>query len=133
MIYRHLGLGQQRNIKLYAAYLEERVVSFREVGFDYVGNENRSKRFQTTTWADGLKSEITLVQRQIKSLLECKFYLDSIDNEVTMEALRLLIADLLKLNQCTHEAFIAVLRRFFVLHNGLRYKKPFLYWKRKAL
>lgn len=106
-------MEQGSNIKAYAAYLEERTITSFELKIDYTRSDNRStERINGLTWKAGLEEEVQRLQRQIKSLLDCKFYLDSIDNDITTEALRLLVKDLLRLFQVLNEGVIKILSKF---------------------
>ena len=87
--------------------------------------------------SDNLLRETTTLQRQISTLLNCKagilhvlgfllgsyntgtkernrlcasqFYLDEVDNEITLEAFRLLVKELLRLFQVVNEGVINIL------------------------
>ena len=103
-------MDQSKNIKLYAAYLEEKVACYREMQCDYVRGDSAKEKLCRMKWKDGLLKEISFIQKLIKELLNARFYLDSVNNEVTTEALRLLVKDLLKLFQAENEAVILMLR-----------------------
>jgi hypothetical protein len=104
-------MDQTKNIKAYAAYLEEKLAVYRELKVDYLRMEtDQVERMRTLKWQDGLPQELTTMQRQIKVLLDCRFYLDSINNEITTEALRLLVKDLMRLFQLVNEGVINILR-----------------------
>ena len=104
-------MAQVRNIKSYAAYLEEKVAAYRELKRDYIKEgDTISIHLRNLSWKEGLGREIEILQRQLKVLLESKFYLDSVDNDVTLEALRLLVHELFRLFQLVNEAVISLLR-----------------------
>ena len=108
------GISQTRNIRAYAMYLEERVAAYRDLKMDYVRVESESTtdRLSKLKWKEGLAKEVEILLRQMKALLDCKFFLDSIDNEITTEAERLLVKDLLRLSQLVSEAVINILRTY---------------------
>ncbi|KAJ3300100.1 hypothetical protein HK104_004569 [Borealophlyctis nickersoniae] len=109
-----LGAVQAKNIRAYAVYLEEKVVSYREMKYDFV----RSKpemivRFRSLPVEQGLLNEVELLQRQINALLGCTFYLDEIDNVVTLQSFRLLVGDMMALFHLLNEAVIRILGEYF--------------------
>lgn len=57
----------------------------------------------------GLLREVATLQKMMDTLLECKFYLEDKEDEVTMTALRLLVKDLLILFMSVNEGVINVL------------------------
>jgi hypothetical protein len=56
-----------------------------------------------------LLREVATLQKLMDSLLECRFYLEDKEDEVTMTALRLLVKDLLILFTSVNEGVINVL------------------------
>lgn len=110
----HSGMAQAQNIKAYATYLEERVAAYRELKTDYViaaDDATTANRLASMKWKEGLQRELEVLLRQSKCLLTNRFYLDSVDNDITTEALRLLVQDLMRLAQIITSAVINVLRR----------------------
>ncbi|KAM6497025.1 ANTH domain containing protein [Amanita muscaria] len=61
----------------------------------------------------GLLRETRMVQKMIASLVECRFYLDSLEDQLTIYALRMLVKDLLILVQACNEGVINVLENYF--------------------
>ena len=57
----------------------------------------------------GLLREVNTLQRLLDTLVECRFYLEDKEDEVTMSALRLLVKDLLVLFMSVNEGVINVL------------------------
>jgi hypothetical protein len=111
-------MEQSKNIKMYAAYLEERVAVFREVKGDFLRLEdNQSSRLKAQSWKEGLFNDVSCLQRQLKTLLECRFYLDSLDNDVIMEAYRLILKDLVRLVRVINEGASRILRKFHNLYS----------------
>ncbi|CAI2165465.1 2683_t:CDS:2 [Funneliformis geosporum] len=106
---------QTKNIHAYAIYLEEKVAVYRELKIDFIKatSEEGIGRLRKLTVAKGLLREVKILQRQLAALLNCKFYLDEVDNEITLLAFRLLVKDLLVLFQAVNEGVINVLDQFF--------------------
>ncbi|PCH44102.1 ANTH-domain-containing protein [Wolfiporia cocos MD-104 SS10] len=82
------------------------------------GGVQRSKtlagrKLRIMTVEKGLLRETKIVQRMIDALVECRFYLDDLDNELNMTALRMLVKDLLILFQACNEGVINVLEHYF--------------------
>ncbi|OJA21543.1 hypothetical protein AZE42_03235 [Rhizopogon vesiculosus] len=61
----------------------------------------------------GLLRETKTVQTMIDTLVECRFYLDDLEDELTITALRMLVKDLLILFQAGNEGVINVLEHYF--------------------
>ncbi|KAG7443554.1 ANTH-domain-containing protein, partial [Guyanagaster necrorhizus] len=95
----------------------------------YRGNSKRGKSAQTAapsrsktivgrklrsmTVEKGLLRETRAVHRMIDTLVECRFYLDDLEDELTITALRMLVKDLLILFQAGNEGVINVLEHYF--------------------
>lgn len=62
-----------QNIYLYTAYLEQKVIAYRHLHYDYVKNTMGSKegRLRHLSVKDGLLKETIVLQKQIGSLLKC--------------------------------------------------------------
>ncbi|KAJ1648828.1 hypothetical protein IWQ61_009888 [Dispira simplex] len=113
------SFDQSKNIRIYTHYLNERVQCYKEFRVDFVQDKYPSK-----TQINGdrkldikrLLQEVALVQRQLHMLLKAKFFIDTVDNEVTFTALRLLIRDLLKLFQAMNAGVIKMLKNYFTIN-----------------
>ncbi|KAM0748804.1 ANTH-domain-containing protein [Meredithblackwellia eburnea MCA 4105] len=105
------------NIAAYASYLAARIKSYgnikRDVIRDKSDRRNSANRLRSLGVEQGLLREVREVQRMIASLVEAKFYLDDISDDVSMTALRLLVKDLLVLFQAVNEGVINVLEHYF--------------------
>ncbi|KAI0741287.1 ANTH domain-containing protein [Daedaleopsis nitida] len=82
------------------------------------GNLQRSKtmagrKLRVMTVEKGLLRETKIVQRMVDSLIECRFYLDNLEDELNITALRMLVKDLLILFQACNEGVINVLEHYF--------------------
>ncbi|CAG8530063.1 6843_t:CDS:2 [Cetraspora pellucida] len=108
------GAEQTKNIHTYAAYIEEKVAVYRDLKIDFVREklENGDSRLRKLSVDKGLLREVEILQRQITALLNCKFFIDEVDNEVTLTAFRFLVEDLLTLFQAINEGVINVLEHY---------------------
>ncbi|KAH0836526.1 hypothetical protein J3R83DRAFT_8165 [Lanmaoa asiatica] len=70
-------------------------------------------KLRVMTVEKGLLRETKTVQKMIDSLVECRFYLDDLEDELTITALRMLVKDLLILFQAGNEGVINVLEHYF--------------------
>ncbi|KAH7885870.1 ANTH domain-containing protein [Phlebopus sp. FC_14] len=71
------------------------------------------RKLRVMTVEKGLLRETKVVQKMIDSLVECRFYLDDLEDELTITALRMLVRDLLSLFQAGNEGVINVLEHYF--------------------
>ncbi|GJE90285.1 ANTH-domain-containing protein [Phanerochaete sordida] len=71
------------------------------------------RKLRVMTVEKGLLRETKVVQKMIDSLVECRFYLDTLEDELNITALRMLVKDLLILFQACNEGVINVLEHYF--------------------
>lgn len=71
------------------------------------------RKLRVMTVEKGLLRETKAVHRMIDTLVECRFYLDDLEDELTITALRMLVKDLLILFQAGNEGVINVLEHYF--------------------
>ncbi|KAK0202746.1 ANTH domain-containing protein [Desarmillaria ectypa] len=71
------------------------------------------RKLRSMTVEKGLLRETRAVHRMIDALVECRFYLDDLEDELTITALRMLVKDLLILFQAGNEGVINVLEHYF--------------------
>ncbi|KAG6374848.1 hypothetical protein JVT61DRAFT_4233 [Boletus reticuloceps] len=71
------------------------------------------RKLRLMTVEKGLLRETKMVQKMIDSLVECRFYLDDLEDELTITALRMLVKDILILFQAGNEGVINVLEHYF--------------------
>lgn len=94
------------------------------------------RKLRSMTVEKGLLRETKAVHRMIDALIECKvshnlcipipvslirlvqFYLDNLEDELTITALRMLVKDLLVLFQAGNEGVINVLGKLFVCNRN---------------
>ncbi|KAF5355356.1 hypothetical protein D9758_006098 [Tetrapyrgos nigripes] len=72
------------------------------------------RKLRVMTVEKGLLRETKAVHRMIDTLVECRFYLDDLEDELTTTALRMLVKDLLILFQAGNEGVINVLGKIMV-------------------
>ncbi|KAI9252525.1 ANTH domain-containing protein [Helicostylum pulchrum] len=111
------GVVHIQNIYLYTAYLEQKVIAYRHLRYDYVKNTMGSKegRLRRLSVKDGLLKETIVLQKQIGTLLKCNFILDDVDNNISLYAYRLLVEDLLVLFQVINESIVNILEHYFAM------------------
>ncbi|KAM5544240.1 hypothetical protein V8D89_001900 [Ganoderma adspersum] len=71
------------------------------------------RKLRVMTVEKGLLRETKIVQKMVDSLVECRFYLDDLEDELNTTALRMLVKDLLILFQACNEGVINVLEHYF--------------------
>lgn len=112
------GHDTAQNLNRYAYYLHTRLKTYGELGRDAVrdrserraeGRGDGGEKLRSLTVEKGLLREVSTLQRLLDTLVECRFYLEDKEDEVTMCALRLLVKDLLVLFMSVNEGVINVL------------------------
>ncbi|TFK26225.1 ANTH-domain-containing protein [Coprinopsis marcescibilis] len=71
------------------------------------------RKLRSMTVEKGLLRETKIVHNMIDALVECRFYLDNLEDELNITALRMLVKDLLILFQAGNEGVINVLEHYF--------------------
>ncbi|KAG0212479.1 hypothetical protein BGX28_006246 [Mortierella sp. GBA30] len=132
--------GHSATIRTYAAYLIEKVHVYGELQRDPVrtGVQGRDGYLRTLPLSKGLLHHVACLQKQIGALLNCKFYVDELSNEVTIGAFALLVQDLLRLFQAMNEGVINILQHYFEMTKdqarlGLQIYKTFAEQTTKAM
>lgn len=108
-------MEQSKNIRLYAAYLEERVAIYRETKMDYLKPTGAVSSLRSDKWNEGLESCLNRAVGLLKTISDCKFFLDSLNNEITLEVMRLLVLDLLGAYQLVGEGAANMLSTYQLL------------------
>lgn len=112
------GHDSVQNLTKYAYYLHTRLKTYASLGRDSIrdrgerraeGRGDGGERLRGLTVEKGLLREVATLQKLMDTLLECRFYLEDKEDEVTMTALRLLVKDLLILFTSVNEGVINVL------------------------
>lgn len=112
------GLNEYSYSKLlprYAYYLDDRVLAFREIGYDVViaSKRDRFARLRKMSVSNGLFKEIAMIQRVMTSLLKCSFFSDDFHDEITNAALHMTLKDLLAFYMGMNEGVINMLEHYF--------------------
>ncbi|KAI9433517.1 AP180 N-terminal homology domain-containing protein [Lactarius indigo] len=97
------------------------------------GGISRSKtimgrKLRVMTVEKGLLRETKVVQKLLDALLECRFYLDDLGDELIITALRMLVKDLLVLFQAVNEGVINVLEHYFEMSHVDAEQTLTIYW-----
>ncbi|KAG0178287.1 hypothetical protein DFQ29_003666 [Apophysomyces sp. BC1021] len=111
------GVVHIQNIYVYTDYLQQKILAYRELKTDYVKSTmaNNVGRLRHLSVTNGLLKETMVLQKQISSLLKCKFHLDEVDNSISLCAFRLLVEDLLVLFQAVNEGVVNILEHYFAM------------------
>lgn len=101
----------------YAHYLDDRVLAFRELGYDVViaSKRDRFARLRKMSVSSGLFKEIAMIQRVMTSLLKCSFFSENYHDEITNAALHMTLKDLLAFYMGMNEGVINMLEHYFEL------------------
>ncbi|KOS15624.1 anth-domain-containing protein [Malassezia pachydermatis] len=104
-----------RTVTRYATYLENRIIIFRELGYDVVlsGKRDRFSRLRKLTVSKGLLQEISQIQRVMTSLLDCSFLAEEQHDELTMAAFQMILKDLMTFYMGMNEGIINMLEHYF--------------------
>ncbi|KAI8389352.1 AP180 N-terminal homology domain-containing protein [Blakeslea trispora] len=107
-----------QNIYLYRAYLDERLIVYRQLDRDYVRRVHDGEhRLRHLSVAHGLLSETDALQRQMASVLKCKFNVsEEGEHAITFVAYRMVIDDLLALFQAINESIVNLLEHYFEMN-----------------
>ncbi|KAJ7098730.1 ANTH domain-containing protein [Mycena belliarum] len=135
------GYTTPENLQHYAVYLDARIKAYRDLKHDAVrvqSDSNRDARtsaglqsappaptalqrsktlagrkLRSMTVEKGLLRETRAVHRMLDTLVACRFYLDDLEDPLTLTALRMLVKDLLILFQAGNEGVINLLEHYF--------------------
>ncbi|KAJ7625652.1 ANTH domain-containing protein [Roridomyces roridus] len=134
------GYTAPENLQHYAAYLDARIRAYRDLKHDAVkvqsdtnrdarttaGMSNGSsstslqrsktlagRKLRLMTVEKGLLRETRAVHGMLDALVACRFYLDDLEDPLTLTALRMLVKDLLILFQAGNEGVINLLENYF--------------------
>ncbi|WFD00737.1 hypothetical protein MYAM1_003489 [Malassezia yamatoensis] len=99
----------------YASYLEARIITFKELGYDLVQASKRDQfaRLRKVSVSKGLLREMSVLQKLLNALLECAFFAECRQDELTMSALRMTLKDLLAHYMGMNEGIINMLQHYF--------------------
>ena len=113
------GLHEYTYIKTlsrYAAYLDCRIYGFKELGYDIVrisSGHRQDHRLRRLSVSNGLLRETAVVQRMNKAVLECSFFAEDMQDELTNSALQMTLRDLLAIYMAQNEGVINILEHYF--------------------
>nr|XP_019010611.1 uncharacterized protein I206_05085 [Kwoniella pini CBS 10737]OCF49392.1 hypothetical protein I206_05085 [Kwoniella pini CBS 10737] len=120
------GFQPPASMSAYAAYLDSRIRSYKELKHDVVNQQTESNRKSDGQSANskarklrhlsvekGLLREVKHVQKILDSLTQCRFYDDDLRDENTVLAFRMLVKDLLVLFQAGNEGVCNILEHYF--------------------
>ncbi|KAJ3228230.1 hypothetical protein HK099_005240 [Clydaea vesicula] len=123
-----VGNIQAKNIRAYASYLEEKVKGYNLIRDDFVRRQPEYiAKFRSMPYENGLLEQVKSLQSQISALLNCSFYLDEIDNLVTLQSFRLLIGDAMALFHLLNEGVIKILSCYFEMERDYASKALEIY------
>ncbi|KAJ1330620.1 hypothetical protein BSLG_009072 [Batrachochytrium salamandrivorans] len=109
-----VGSIQEKNIKTYSMYIQERVLIYKSLKLDWITEKDTAiVRLRTLPIKDGLLAEISLLQRHIDALLGCSWHVEDLDQIVSMQAFRLLLWDMMSLFHLLNEAVLRILSSYF--------------------
>lgn len=102
-----------KSLSRYANYLNYRILGFRELGYDPIAASFHGIRLRHLTVAKGLLRETSVIQKVARALLECSFFSDERQDELTQTALQMVLKDLLVLFMIINEGVINILEHYF--------------------
>ncbi|KDN42076.1 ANTH-domain-containing protein [Tilletiaria anomala UBC 951] len=117
-----------RIIRAYAAFLDDRVRAFRELGHDVIRSSDSSRengsgsrenatgdgnRLRRLTVDKGLLREVGITQKVGNAALNCDFFLEDLRDELNLAAFRLSFKDVLVLYAAINEGVINILEHYF--------------------
>lgn len=111
--------GDARSLLRYSKYLHTRAKQFANTHVDYVrdeqdyGSRKEGARLRALSIDKGLLREVESVEKQISSLINCKFAEAEINNDIVLTCFRMLVNDLLCLFQALNEGVINILEHYF--------------------
>lgn len=124
-----VGLNEYTYSKLlvkYAKLLEQRILTFQELGYDVVlaGKRDRFARLRKMSVSKGLLREITVIQNMMKPLMECTFFQQESPNELVVAAFQMILKDLLSFYSAMNEGIINMLGMYNILTQNITSKCP---------
>ncbi|TFK51899.1 ANTH-domain-containing protein [Heliocybe sulcata] len=111
-----------RDARLSAAIDDDNIANGRPAKRDRGGATSASVQRSKTTAGrklrvmsveKGLLREMRAVQKQIDALVECRFFLENLEDDLTITALRMLVKDIVILFQAGNEGMVNLLEHFF--------------------
>ncbi|KAI7869287.1 ANTH domain-containing protein [Spinellus fusiger] len=113
---------QLQNMHIYKSYLDEKLGCYKEFKIDFVKSTSghNDGHLRHLSISKGLLKETSALQKQINSVLKCKFYFDKGDNAISLHAYALVISDLIVLFKALNEGIVNILEHYFAMdkHNA---------------
>ncbi|PWN90690.1 ANTH-domain-containing protein [Acaromyces ingoldii] len=117
------GQDAPRTMSNYAAYIDERIRAYRDLRHDVIrsgdsartrgGADATTHRLRRLTVEKGLLREVAISQRVCSRLLDCAFFLDNLNDDMTLTAFRMTLKDLLAIYSAINEGVINLLEHYF--------------------
>lgn len=121
------GQDAPRTMSNYAAYIDERIRAYRDLRHDVIrsgdsvrtrqggGGDVTTHRLRRLTVEKGLLREVAISQRVCSRLLDCAFFLDNLNDDLTLTAFRMTLKDLLAIYSAINEGVINLLGEYMVM------------------
>ncbi|KAJ2081049.1 hypothetical protein H4R24_002620 [Coemansia sp. RSA 988] len=112
---------QSKNVRTYAAYLNDKVLAYKAIRIDHVTQRNPNGSQIFIKYPADIKFmllEVSTVQKQLHSVLKNRFDSDTLDNETTFSAFRYCLRDMLKLFQVMNFGVMKMLKVYFDMEEG---------------
>ncbi|PWN48452.1 ANTH-domain-containing protein [Violaceomyces palustris] len=117
------GYDAPQSISAYAQYLDERIRAYRELKHDVIRSSDSartkgkggsgSNRLRRLTVEKGLLREVAITQKVANTVLQCSFFLEDLNDELTLTAFRMALKDLLAVYTAINEGVINILEHYF--------------------
>ncbi|KAJ1881457.1 hypothetical protein LPJ57_001599 [Coemansia sp. RSA 486] len=107
---------QSKNVRTYAAYLNDKVLAYKAIRIDHITQKNPPGSqiyLKAPTDIKFMLLEVSTVQKQLHSVLKNRFDSDTLDNETTFSAFRYCLRDMLKLFQVMNLGVMKMLKVYF--------------------
>ncbi|KAI9469578.1 ANTH domain-containing protein [Coemansia mojavensis] len=111
---------QSKNVRTYAAYLNDKVLAFKAIRIDHVTQRTPAGSqifMKQPTDIKFMLLEVSTVQKQLHSVLKNRFDSDTLDNETTFSAFRYCLRDMLKLFQVMNFGVMKMLKVYFEMRD----------------
>ncbi|KAJ2450066.1 hypothetical protein EV183_004523 [Coemansia sp. RSA 2336] len=111
---------QSKNVRTYAAYLNDKVLAFKAIRIDHVTQRTPTGSqifMKQPTDIKFMLLEVSTVQKQLHSVLKNRFDSDTLDNETTFSAFRYCLRDMLKLFQVMNFGVMKMLKVYFEMRD----------------
>ncbi|PWN46422.1 ANTH-domain-containing protein, partial [Ceraceosorus guamensis] len=118
------GYDAPRSLPSYSLYLDSRVSYYREMHHDVIRSSDAARtnggdgggaghRLRRLTVDRGLLREVANAQKVCSRLLDCSFFFDDLNDDMSITALRMALKDLFALYTAINEGMINILEHYF--------------------